>query len=90
MVPVIRPMMITGGLRLSVNVPIEKQLSDLSHPQLDKAVAEVESELAGKGRVLLRPSGTEPLIRVMVEGEDGEFVTKLAHKLGRDVAAVYA
>ncbi len=73
-----------------VNVPIEKQLSDLSHPQLDKAVAEVESELAGKGRVLLRPSGTEPLIRVMVEGEDGEVVTKLAHKLGRDVAAVYA
>ena len=72
-----------------VNVPIEKQLSDLSHPQLDKAVAEVESELAGKGRVLLRPSGTEPLIRVMVEGEDGEVVTKLAHKLGRDVAAVY-
>ena len=73
-----------------VNVPIEKQLSELSHPQLDKAVAEVESELAGKGRVLLRPSGTEPLIRVMVEGEDGEVVTKLAHKLGRDVAAVYA
>ena len=75
--------------QILVNVPVEKQLSDLSHPQLETAVANVEAELSGKGRVLLRPSGTEPLIRVMVEGEDAEEVTKLAHQLGREVAAVY-
>lgn len=75
--------------QILVNVPVEKQLSDLSHPKLEEAVAQVEAELSGKGRVLLRPSGTEPLIRVMVEGEDEDEVAKLAHKLGRDVAAVY-
>jgi len=72
-----------------VNVPVEKQLTDLDHPKLEASVAEVETQLSGKGRVLLRPSGTEPLIRVMVEGKDAEEVAKLAHKLGRDVAAIY-
>ena len=42
------------------------------------AVAEVEEKLAGRGRVLLRPSGTEPLIRVMVEGEDSALVESSA------------
>lgn len=44
-----------------------------SCPPLAAAVAEVEAELAGRGRVLLRKSGTEPLVRVMVEAEsDGD------------------
>ena len=37
---------------------------------LTKAVAQTEKQLGGRGRVLLRPSGTEPVVRVMVEGED--------------------
>ena len=54
-----------------------------------KAVsAEVEKTLAGRGRVLLRKSGTEPLIRVMVEGEDEALVTELAHKIADAVKAV--
>lgn len=54
-----------------------------------KAVAEdVEKDLAGKGRVLLRKSGTEPLIRVMVEGEDETQVTALANRIADAVKAV--
>jgi phosphoglucosamine mutase len=46
-----------------------------------QAVAEAEQELADRGRVLLRPSGTEPLVRVMVEGEDALQVERLAREL---------
>lgn len=48
---------------------------------IQQAVAEAESELAASGRVLLRPSGTEPLVRVMVEGEDAAQVERLAQQL---------
>lgn len=49
------------------------------------AVADVEQELADSGRVLLRPSGTEPLVRVMVEGEDAAQVERLAKQLAEVV-----
>ena len=42
------------------------------------AVAEAERSVAGRGRVLIRPSGTEPLLRVMVEADDAELAEKLA------------
>ncbi|MCV6069054.1 phosphoglucosamine mutase, partial [Escherichia coli] len=51
------------------------------------AVEEVEAELGDKGRVLLRKSGTEPLIRVMVEGEDAELVQSSALKIADAVKA---
>ena len=41
----------------------------------------IEKEMEGSGRVLIRPSGTEPLVRVMLEGENIEQITKLAEKL---------
>ena len=49
------------------------------------AVSEVEAELGSKGRVLLRKSGTEPLIRVMVEGEDETLVKQSALKIAQAV-----
>ena len=49
---------------------------------------EVEKELNGKGRVLLRKSGTEPLIRVMVEGEDEAQVTAMANRIADAVKRV--
>lgn len=45
------------------------------------AMASVEARLAGNGRVLLRPSGTEPLVRVMIEGKDGDQVAALCREL---------
>jgi phosphoglucosamine mutase len=45
------------------------------------AIDDVERELAGDGRVLVRPSGTEPLIRVMIEGLDQATIERLAHRV---------
>ncbi len=49
--------------------------------EITAAVRACEEELAGKGRVLIRPSGTEPLIRVMVEGPDQEQITAIANRI---------
>ncbi|WP_373182430.1 phosphoglucosamine mutase [Halomonas campaniensis] len=59
-------------------------------PALKDAVAEVETELGDEGRVLLRPSGTEPLIRVMVEGRAHLDVDGLARRLAGEVEALLA
>ena len=64
-----------------VNVPITKNFSWKDNPELEQATHEVEAALNGSGRVLLRASGTEPLLRVMVEGRDGEQVRRCAEAL---------
>ncbi|MCP4187905.1 MAG: phosphoglucosamine mutase, partial [Gammaproteobacteria bacterium] len=69
-----------------INVPLSSQIDIESIPSVQDAVQTVESELAERGRVLLRPSGTEPLIRVMVEGEDSAEVDKYANQLASCVA----
>jgi phosphoglucosamine mutase len=53
----------------------------LERPAVIAVTAEAEQALSGRGRVLLRPSGTEPLLRVMVEGEDGVQVKQWADKI---------
>jgi phosphoglucosamine mutase len=53
-----------------------------------RAVAAAEASLAGRGRVLVRSSGTEPLVRVMVEGEDAERTATLAEELCAVVSSV--
>ena len=53
----------------------------LTHPSVLAAVRDVEERLAGTGRLLLRPSGTEPLIRVMAEGEDEAMVAEVVAEL---------
>jgi phosphoglucosamine mutase len=55
--------------------------ADLEAAPIREAVARVEADLAGKGRVLLRPSGTEPVVRVMVEGEERAHVEELAESI---------
>ena len=52
-------------------------------PVLQRAIADAERRLAGRGRILVRPSGTEPALRVMVEGPDAELVEELAEGLAR-------
>jgi phosphoglucosamine mutase len=63
-----------------VNVKLAGKL-DLQVPAVREAVARAEADLKGKGRVLLRPSGTEPVVRVMVEGEDRAHVQQLAEAI---------
>ncbi len=69
-----------------INVPISKPLDLNQSPQVQDAMAAAENELAQSGRVLLRPSGTEPLIRVMVEGQDASQVEDLAARLAKTVS----
>ena len=54
---------------------------------IQQAVKQIEAELGKRGRVLLRASGTEPVVRVMVEGEDSTVVDRLARELSEQVAA---
>ncbi len=64
-----------------LNVPLDEDIDVLSSPVMQRAVSAAETELAQHGRVLLRPSGTEPLIRVMVEGSDQGQVTAISKRL---------
>ncbi|HKB60397.1 MAG TPA: phosphoglucosamine mutase [Gallionellaceae bacterium] len=64
-----------------INVRVDNAATLLENEQVRTAVAAAEKTLNGRGRVLLRPSGTEPLLRVMVEGEDGALVKDCAEKI---------
>lgn len=68
-----------------VNVKVAKKVNPSEIPAIQKAVTAAEQVLGSEGRVLLRASGTEPLIRVMVEGVDEKTVTTLANQLAEDV-----
>jgi phosphoglucosamine mutase len=72
-----------------INVRIKKKVDPLSSEQVVTAVADAEQRLADKGRVLLRASGTEPLIRVMIEGSDELQVMKEVKKLAKIVEQVF-
>ncbi len=67
-----------------VNVRLDKPMDVMSLPPVKQALQAAERQLADSGRILLRPSGTEPLIRVMVEGQDSGVVEQVAN----DLAAV--
>lgn len=69
-----------------INVPIDKEIDLLSQSDIQDSLKAAESKLGDRGRVLLRASGTEPLIRVMVEGEDEVLVDKLARELAACVS----
>jgi len=64
-----------------VNVPMPTKLNIQDTPAIREAVADVEATLGDEGRVLLRPSGTEPLVRVMVEGKEERQVRVLAQQI---------
>lgn len=70
-----------------LNVRLQKREDVTKCAAVQKAIVEVESRLNGEGRVLLRPSGTEPLIRVMVEGREESQVAELAQFLADAVRA---
>lgn len=71
--------------QVMVNVRTSQQFDVNASSLVQAAVSDVEHELADKGRVLLRASGTEPVIRVMVEGEDASEVARLSQQLAECV-----
>ncbi len=73
-----------------INVRLERPFDVEGSERVRAAVSEVEAELGSRGRVLLRPSGTEPLVRVMVEGSDASQVNRLAEQLSAAVREALA
>lgn len=73
-----------------INVAVQDKSQLDNNSSIDRAVAAAENKLDGRGRVLLRPSGTEPVVRVMVEGEDGALVYKLAEEIAAVVTEAVA
>lgn len=68
-----------------INVPMNKTFNFMADTSIQTAVQDVEKELANTGRVLLRASGTEPVVRVMVEGEDADQVNELANRIATTI-----
>ncbi len=71
-----------------VNVRVTDKSTAVSAPDVTEAVAAAETELGGYGRVLLRPSGTEELVRVMVEAPSEDGAQRVADHLAGIVAAI--
>lgn len=69
-----------------INVACQDKVDLTRQNVITKAVAQTEKKLGGRGRVLLRPSGTEPVVRVMVEGEDAVKVVTLTEDLAAIVS----
>ncbi|BBB27706.1 phosphoglucosamine mutase [Amphritea japonica] len=68
-----------------INVRLSEKVDVISLPAVQAAVVDIESRLGDRGRVLLRPSGTEPLVRVMIEGDDAVWVESLCKELAEVV-----
>ena len=67
----------------NIRVTPEGKLAFYTDPKVKKAIDTATKTLAGNGRVIVRPSGTEPLLRVMVEGQDLELIEKLANDISK-------
>lgn len=76
---------LTADLKLLPQVLVNKRISAgydwQNDREFSRTVEQCRSEVEGSGRVLIRPSGTEPLLRIMVEAEDAEMASRLAHRM---------
>ncbi len=66
---------------VNAHVPNHKKEQYMEYPEIAEAIENLNRKFAGEGRVLIRPSGTEPLVRVMIEGKDKKLIEEEAHKL---------
>lgn len=66
---------------INAKVPNHKKEKYMEYPEIAAAIEKLDAMFAGEGRVLIRPSGTEPLVRVMIEGKDQKMIEKEAKKL---------
>ena len=68
-----------------INLRFGNRVNLAKYPAIDDVVSAIEKRMGDRGRVLLRSSGTEPVVRVMVEGEDADLVSQYAQELAHDV-----
>jgi phosphoglucosamine mutase len=73
---------------VNAKVPNHKKESYMEYTEIAEAIADLEAKFAGEGRVLIRPSGTEPLVRVMIEGKDQKVIDEEAAKLAELIEKV--
>jgi phosphoglucosamine mutase len=73
--------------QILINVPVRKRSGFSSHREIKKEIGDAENRLGDKGRVLVRPSGTEKKIRVMLEGEDEGLINRLGKKIAKAIEA---
>ena len=66
---------------VNAKVPNSKKYKYKEDKEIDEAIKELEEEFEGNGRILIRPSGTESLVRVMIEGENQEYISKKAKEI---------
>ena len=66
---------------INATVDSSKKYDYNSNKDINEAITKLEQEFMGQGRVLIRPSGTEPLVRVMIEGEDIDYITQKAKQI---------
>lgn len=71
---------------VNAKVPNHKKEKYMEYPEIAQAIKELEDKFNGEGRVLIRPSGTEPLVRVMIEGKDLQLIESEAQKLAELIA----
>jgi phosphoglucosamine mutase len=71
-----------------VNVRVKERKPLNEFPEITRAMEQVEEELGDDGRLLIRPSGTEPVIRVMIEGKDKDLVVELAEETAATIEKV--
>ena len=70
------------------NIRVEEKKKLMNDPRLAAPMKEAERLLSGKGRMLLRPSGTEPLLRIFVESRDAALMDKVADMLEAEINSV--
>lgn len=73
---------------VNAKVPNHKKESYMEYSDIADAISELEKKFDGEGRVLIRPSGTEPLVRVMIEGKEQAVIDEEAHKLAELITKV--
>lgn len=75
---------------VNARVKNENKSIYIEDKQIADAISGLEAKMAGEGRVLIRPSGTEPLVRVMLEGKDTEQIAQYAHELAQLIESKFA
>lgn len=73
---------------VNAKVPNHKKEHYMEYAEIEEAIKELERKFNGEGRVLIRPSGTEPLVRVMIEGKDQKEIDKEARKLAELITKI--